>query len=152
MTFTETKSFDTLNYEFSRPCPKGKNKKINGLMKDELGGKIKAKLVWLRTRTYSCLIDGGGEDKKEKGTKKHQKRKLKCKNYKDYLEATQLEKKIKQLQINWIYRDKGCIKNNKLILKAQQRFRSKRHNVFTEEILKLSYVQMMIKVHNQLVW
>ena len=38
--------------------------------------------------------------KKEKGTKKHQKRNYKCKNYKDYLEATQLEKKIRQLQIN----------------------------------------------------
>ena len=38
------------------------------------------------------------------------------------------------------------------MLKAQQRFRSKRHNVFTKEILKLSCVQMMIKVHNQLVW
>ena len=66
-------------------------------MKDELSGKIKVKFVWLR---ICCLIDGGGEDKKEKGTKKHQKRKLKCKNYKNYLEATQLEKKIKQLQIN----------------------------------------------------
>ena len=100
MTFTETKRFDTLNYTFNRPCPKGKNKKISGLMKDELGGKIKVKFVWLRTRSYSCLIDVGGEDKKEKDTKKHQKRKLKCKNYKDYLEATQLEKKLKQLQIN----------------------------------------------------
>ena len=38
------------------------------------------------------------------------------------------------------------------MLKAQQRFRSKRYNVFTEEILKLSYVQLMIKVRNQLVW
>ena len=76
MTFTETKRFDTLNYEFKRPCPKGKNKKISGLMKDKLGGKIKAKLVWLRTRTYSCLIDGGGEDKKRKRHQKAPKKKL----------------------------------------------------------------------------
>ena len=31
---------------------------------------------------------------------------------------------------------KEFIKNNKLILKAQQRFKSERHNVFTEEINK----------------
>ena len=32
--------FDTSNYEVSRPLPMGKNKKVIGLMKDELGGKI----------------------------------------------------------------------------------------------------------------
>ena len=32
--------FDTSTYEVSRSLPTGKNKKIIGLMKDELGGKI----------------------------------------------------------------------------------------------------------------
>ena len=32
--------FDTSNYEVNRPLPMGKNKKVIGLMKDELGGKI----------------------------------------------------------------------------------------------------------------
>ena len=32
--------FDTSNYEVNRPLPMGKNKRIIGLMKDELGGKI----------------------------------------------------------------------------------------------------------------
>ena len=38
-------------------------------------------------------------------------------------------------------RSKRIHKNNKLILKAQQRFRSEKHNVFTEEInqIALSY-------------
>ena len=32
--------FNTSNYELDRPLPKGKNKKVIGLMKDELGGKL----------------------------------------------------------------------------------------------------------------
>ena len=31
------KRFDTSNYECNRPSPKGNNKKVIGLMKDELG-------------------------------------------------------------------------------------------------------------------
>ena len=38
-------------------------------MKDELGGKITIKLVGLRAKTYSYLIDVGSENKKSKGTK-----------------------------------------------------------------------------------
>ena len=34
------KRFDTSNYEVNKPLPTGKNKKIIGLMKDELGGRI----------------------------------------------------------------------------------------------------------------
>ena len=34
------KRFDTSNYEVDRPLPKGKNIKVIGLMKDELGGRI----------------------------------------------------------------------------------------------------------------
>ena len=34
------KRFDTSNYEVNRPLPTGKNKKVIGLMKDELEGKI----------------------------------------------------------------------------------------------------------------
>ena len=49
--------------------PKGKNKKVIGLMKDELGGKIMTKFVGLRAKTYSHLIDDGNEDKKAKHTK-----------------------------------------------------------------------------------
>ena len=62
--------FDTSNYEVIRPFPMGKNKKVIGLMKDELGGKIIAEFVTLRPKTYSYLTDDGKEDKKAKGTKK----------------------------------------------------------------------------------
>ena len=39
--------FDTSNYELDRPLPNGKNKKVIGLMKDELGEKIMIKFVGL---------------------------------------------------------------------------------------------------------
>ena len=39
---------DTSNYEVNRPLPTGKNKKVIGLMKDELGGKIITESVTLR--------------------------------------------------------------------------------------------------------
>ena len=56
--------FDTSNYEVNRPLPTGKNKKVIGLMKDELGGKIITEFVILRPKTYSFLTDDGKEDKK----------------------------------------------------------------------------------------
>ena len=51
------KRFDTSNYEVDRPLPTGKNKKVIGLMKDELGGRIIMKFVTLRPKTYSYLTD-----------------------------------------------------------------------------------------------
>ena len=62
--------FDTSNYEVNRPLPTGNNKKVIGLMKDELGGKIITEFVTLRDKTYSFLTDDGKEDRKAKGTKK----------------------------------------------------------------------------------
>ena len=45
--------FDISNYEVNRPLPTGKNKKIIGLMKDELGGKIITEFVTIKPETYS---------------------------------------------------------------------------------------------------
>ena len=60
-----------LMYEFLvyRLLPKGKNKKVIGLMKDELAGKIMTKIVGLRAKTYSYLTDDDSKDKKAKGKK-----------------------------------------------------------------------------------
>ena len=80
------KRFDTSNYEVNRPLPTGKNKKVIGLMKDELGGKIMTEFVALRPKTYSYLTDDCKEDKKAKGTKKFViKRRIKFNDYKDCL-------------------------------------------------------------------
>ena len=42
--------FDTSNWEWDGPLPKGKNKKVVGLMNDELGGKIMTKFVGIRAK------------------------------------------------------------------------------------------------------
>ena len=102
------KRFDTSNYECDRPLPEGKNKKVIGLMKDELRGTIMTEFVALRPKTYSYLMDDGESDKNAKGTR------LKFNDYKD------------------------CLLNNEIILNSQQRFKSERHNLYTEEINKIA--------------
>ena len=91
--------FHTSNYEVKRPLTTGKNKKVIGLMKDELGGKITMEFVTLRPKTYSFLTDDGKEDKKAKGTKKCIIKKMI--KFNDY---------------------KKCLLDDEVILKSQQRF------------------------------
>ena len=107
--------FDTSNYEVNRPLPTGKNKKVIGLMKDELGGKIITEFVTLRPKTYSFLTDDDKEDKKAEGTKK-------C----------VIKKMIK------FHDYKKCLLNDEVILKSQQKFISKKHDVYTENINKIA--------------
>ena len=75
------KWFDTSNFNKNdnRYLEIGKNEKVLGKFKDELGGKIMTKFVALRAKTYSFLIDDFTDDdyeknrivnKKAKGTKK----------------------------------------------------------------------------------
>ena len=98
-----------------RPLPKGKNKKVIGLMKDELRGKIMTEFVALRPKTYSYLMDDGRSNKRAKGTKNCViTRRLKFNDYKD------------------------CLLNNEILLRSQQRFNSERHDVYTEEINKIA--------------
>ena len=97
-------------------------------MKDELFAQIMKEFVGLRAKAYIYLKDNNDEDKKAKGTKKCViKRKLKCQDYKNCLEAAQIENKIHHLEKYVIGIDslkeghKEFIKNIKLILKTQQR-------------------------------
>ena len=61
--------FDTSNHDENdkRPPPIGmNNKRVPGLFKDELGGKIIAKVVALRPETWAYLMDDGNLKKKLK--------------------------------------------------------------------------------------
>ena len=64
--------FDTSNYEKNHkmPLPIGKNKKVPGLFKVELGAKIIPEFVALRPKAYAYLDYYSNEHKKAKGTKK----------------------------------------------------------------------------------
>ena len=109
--------FDTSNYDKNdkRPLPIGMNKKVIGLFKVELGGKIMKEFCALRTETYAYLMDDDREKKKAKEIKKCViKRRLMFENYKDSLF------------------------NNKTISKSQLRFKSDHHNVYTEEVNKIA--------------
>ena len=46
-----------------------KNKEATALMKDELGGKIMTKLLWLRAKSYNYLIDDGTKIKEQEAQK-----------------------------------------------------------------------------------
>ena len=92
------KWFDTSKYseDDKRPLPIGKNKKVIGLFKDKLGGKIMKEFVGLREKTYAYLMDDDSEHKKAKETKRCViKQILRLENYKD------------------------CLFSNKIILKSQ---------------------------------
>ena len=107
--------FDTSNYTFDRPLPKGKNKKVIGLMKDELGGGIITEFVALRPKTYSYITNDFNELKKAKGTKKCVVKKML--RFDDY---------------------KNCLFTNSKVLRSQQRFKSENHSVYTENINKIA--------------
>ena len=109
--------YDTSNYgeNYKRPFTIGKNKKVTGLFKDKLRGRVMKEFCALRAETYSYLMDDDTEVKKSKGTKKCViKRELMFENY------------------------TGCLGNDKIILKSQQRFKSDHNKLHTEEVNKIA--------------
>ena len=78
--------FDISNYDKNdkRPLQTGINKKVIGMFKDELGGKIMKGFCALRAKTYAYLMDDDSEVKKGKTIKRCViKRKMMFENYKD---------------------------------------------------------------------
>ena len=69
----------------------------------------------MRPKTYSFFTDDDKEDKKAKGTKKCVIKKMI--KFNDY---------------------KKCLLNDEVIIKSQQRFTSKKHDVYTKNINKIA--------------
>ena len=109
--------FDTSGYSKTdfRPLPIGLNKKVIGLMKDELGGKIMTEFMALRPKLYSYRELDGSEDKKCKGIKK-------C-----------VVKKTLTLEDY-----KTCLFSDSTEHRSQLMFRSSKHEVHTIEVNKVA--------------
>ena len=109
--------FDTSGYSKTdfRPLPIGLNKKVIGLMKDELGGKIMTEFVALRPRLYSYKKLDGSEDKKCKGIKKCVFKKTLT--FEDY---------------------KACLFNDSTEYRSQLMFRLAKHEVHTIDVNKVA--------------
>ena len=107
--------FDTSGYCPNRPPPVGLNKKVIGLMKDELGGKIMTDFMALRPKLYSYKKLDGSEDKKCKGIKKCVFKKTLT--FEDY---------------------KTCLFNDSTEYRSQLMFRSAKHEVHTIEFNKVA--------------
>ena len=109
--------FDTSGYDQkdARPLPISLNKKVIGLMKDELGGKIMTEFIALRPKLYSYNKLDGEEDKKCKGIKKCVIKKTLT--FEDY---------------------KNCLLNPKDFYRSQLMFRSTNHEVRTIEVNKIA--------------
>ena len=106
--------FDTSGYNDNRPLPIGKNKKIIGLMKNELGGGIMKEFVTLRLNMYAYKV-GSSESKKCKEIKKCVVRKTIC--FEDY---------------------KNCLFSGEASYRSQLMFRSLKHKVRMLEVNKLA--------------
>ena len=109
--------FDTSGYSKTdfRPLPIGLNKKVIGLMNDELGGKIMTEFVALRPKLYSYKKLDGSEDKKCKGIKKCVVKKTLT--FEDY---------------------KACLFSDSTEYRSQLMFRSAKHEVHTIEVNKVA--------------
>ena len=107
--------FDTSGYEPDRPLPIGKNKKVIGLMKDELDGKIMKEFIGLRPKMYSYKIGEKDKPKKFKGIKKCVVKKTI--SFEDY---------------------KRCLFEGRVIHRSQLLFRSSKHKIKTLELNKLA--------------
>ena len=107
--------FDTSGYCPNRPLPIGLNKKVIGLMKDELGGAIMTEFVALRPKLYSSKKLDGSEDKKCKRIKKCVVKKTLT--FEDY---------------------KTCLFNDSAEYRSQLMFRLSKHEVHTIEVNKVA--------------
>ena len=131
--------FDTSNFSENHPSGilVGANKKVIGMFKDEAGGKIIEEFVGLRAKLYSYKMF---ESKTQK-----RKRKMREKLYRYMMIKNKTEKKkckgMKQgvVEKTITFNDyKKCLLNGKPEYRQMMTFRSRKHEIFTEEVNKVA--------------
>ena len=113
-------------------------------MKDELDGKTMPGFTSMRPKIYSYLTNDNDENTIASHKKCVIKQQIKFEDYRGCSQAAHSENEIKNLQrykpdLNSLKENhKNFIRNNRLILSSQQRFRNVKHNIFTEEVNKIA--------------
>ena len=135
--------FDTSNFSENHPSGilTGANKKVVGMFKDEAGGKIIKEFVGLRAKLYSYKMFESEEEKKERKEKEEKKRKEGV----DFIEGSSLEKKkCKGMKESVVKRTitfddyKKCLFDGEKQYRQMNVFRSRKHEIFTEEVNKVA--------------
>ena len=133
--------FNTSGYSKvdATPLSIGLNKKVIGLMKDELGGKIMTEFVALRPKLYAYRKLDGKEDKRCEGIKKRVVKKTL--GFDDYKKC--------------LFDSIDGMGKSKSIYRRQLMFRNRKHEVHTVEVNKVALnrdddkrvAQKMVYVH-----
>ena len=149
-TSLETSQRDSIRVDTDAgPLPIELNKKVIGLMKDELGGKIMTEFIALRRKLYAYRKLDGKKDKKCKGIKKCVVKKTL--GFDDYKKC--------------LFDTVGGMGKSKRIYRQQLMFRIKKHEVHTVEVNKVALkrddgkwiakkdrISTLARGHNSLCW
>ena len=107
------------NKKDNRPLPIRVNKKVIGLMKDELGGRVRTEFIALRPKLYTYKNLSGGGDKKCKGVKK-------C---------------ILKRTLSFIYYKHCLFSSSENAYRKQLMFRNRLHEVHNVEVNKVALIR-----------
>ena len=106
---------DTSDYPKDHPLYSVDNKKVIGKFKDELNGKIMNEIIFLKSKAYAYTLSDLTEKKKLKGISQPiVKKEMNFKNY------------------------KNCLYNTETQLNTMFRLNSEKHNMFINEVKKVS--------------
>ena len=116
--------YDASNYDQSHPLYSEKNKKVVGLFKDELGGKLITEFVGLRSKMYSYSGEESGKRAKE-------------------VKTSVLKKTVTLDDF------RNCLLDQSVFHREMTTLRSHRHGIFGETVNKIALSPLDTKDSSQ---